>query len=53
MAYDVETDELTLGFIKLTDIAPLAIAKEKGFFENEGCLSPSRRSRTGRCCLTG
>ncbi len=33
---NVETDELTLGFIKLTDMAPLAIAKEKGFFEDEG-----------------
>lgn len=33
---DIEKDELTLGFIKLTDMAPLAIAKEKGFFEDEG-----------------
>jgi nitrate/nitrite transport system substrate-binding protein len=32
----VEKSELTLGFIKLTDMAPLAIAKEKGFFEDEG-----------------
>lgn len=31
-----EKPELTLGFIKLTDMAPLAIAKEKGFFEDEG-----------------
>lgn len=31
-----EKIELTLGFIKLTDMAPLAIAKEKGFFEDEG-----------------
>jgi len=31
-----EKDELKLGFIKLTDMAPLAIAKEKGFFEEEG-----------------
>lgn len=35
-AADPEVDELTLGFIKLTDMAPLAIAKEKGFFEDEG-----------------
>ena len=28
----IEKDTLTLGFIKLTDMAPLAIAKEKGFF---------------------
>lgn len=32
----VEKDQLTLGFIKLTDMAPLAIAAEKGFFEDEG-----------------
>jgi nitrate/nitrite transport system substrate-binding protein len=32
----IEKDELTLGFIKLTDMAPLAIAREKGFFEDEG-----------------
>ena len=31
-----EKDELTLGFIKLTDCAPLVIAKEMGFFEEEG-----------------
>ncbi len=33
---DVERDTLTLGFIKLTDCAPLVIAKEKGFFDDEG-----------------
>ena len=33
---EVEKQELILGFIKLTDMAPLAIAKEKGFFEDEG-----------------
>ncbi|HEY8899274.1 MAG TPA: CmpA/NrtA family ABC transporter substrate-binding protein [Chthoniobacterales bacterium] len=33
---DVEKPELKLGFIKLTDCAPLVIAKEKGFFEDEG-----------------
>jgi nitrate/nitrite transport system substrate-binding protein len=32
----IEKEELVLGFIKLTDMAPLAIAKEKGFFEDEG-----------------
>jgi nitrate/nitrite transport system substrate-binding protein len=31
-----EKVELTLGFIKLTDCAPLVIAYEKGFFEDEG-----------------
>ncbi len=33
---DVEKDELKLGFIKLTDMAPLAVAKELGYFEEEG-----------------
>ena len=33
---DVEKDELKFGFIKLTDCAPIVIAKEKGFFEAEG-----------------
>lgn len=33
---EIEKPQLTFGFIKLTDMAPLAIAKEKGFFEEEG-----------------
>ncbi|MET4701801.1 nitrate/nitrite transport system substrate-binding protein [Constrictibacter sp. MBR-5] len=33
---DIEKDELKFGFIKLTDMAPLAIASEKGFFDDEG-----------------
>lgn len=32
----LEKRQLTLGFIKLTDMAPLAVAKEKGFFAQEG-----------------
>ena len=32
----LEKEELRIGFIKLTDMAPLAIAYEKGFFEDEG-----------------
>ncbi|MFT5924686.1 MAG: nitrate/nitrite transport system substrate-binding protein [Paraglaciecola sp.] len=31
-----EKEELKFGFIKLTDMAPLAIAYEKGYFEEEG-----------------
>ena len=31
-----EKDELTFGFIKLTDMAPIAIAYENGYFEEEG-----------------
>ena len=33
---DPEKEELKFGFIKLTDMAPLAVAYEKGFFEDEG-----------------
>ena len=32
----LEQDELRFGFIKLTDMAPLAVAYELGFFEDEG-----------------
>jgi len=34
----VEKPQLKFGFIKLTDCAPLVIAKEKGFFEDEGLV---------------
>ncbi|HBJ33940.1 MAG TPA: nitrate ABC transporter substrate-binding protein [Planctomycetaceae bacterium] len=33
---DIEKPKIKLGFIKLTDCAPLVIAKEKGFFDDEG-----------------
>ena len=33
---EIEKPQLTFGFIKLTDMAPLAIAKELGYFEDEG-----------------
>ncbi len=32
----LEKEQIKLGFIKLTDMVPLAIAYEKGFFEDEG-----------------
>lgn len=35
-ALALEKDSLKFGFIKLTDCAPIVIAKEKGFFEAEG-----------------
>jgi nitrate/nitrite transport system substrate-binding protein len=35
-AKGIEKSNLKLGFIKLTDIAPLVVAKEKGFFAEEG-----------------
>lgn len=33
---EIEKPNLKFGFIKLTDCAPLIIAKEKGYFEDEG-----------------
>ena len=33
---DLEKEDLKFGFIKLTDMAPLAVAYEKGYFEDEG-----------------
>ncbi len=33
---DIEKPTLKFGFIKLTDCAPLVIAKEKGYFSDEG-----------------
>ncbi len=35
-AAKLEKEELKFGFIKLTDMVPLAIAYEKGYFEDEG-----------------
>lgn len=35
---DTEKFELRFGFIKLTDCAPLVIARELGFFEDEGLI---------------
>src|SRR5215813_8514167 len=32
----LEKEQLKIGFIKLTDMVPLAVAYEKGFFEDEG-----------------
>jgi len=36
VAGKLEKEDLKFGFIKLTDMAPLAIAYEKGYFEDEG-----------------
>ena len=38
-AQDLEIDELTFGFIKLTDMAPLAVAYEQGYFFDEGLFA--------------
>ncbi len=37
-AAKLEKDDLKFGFIKLTDMAPLAVAKENGYFEDEGLI---------------
>jgi nitrate/nitrite transport system substrate-binding protein len=37
-ALKLEKDELKFGFIKLTDMAPLAVAKENGYFDDEGLV---------------
>ncbi|HRP95327.1 MAG TPA: CmpA/NrtA family ABC transporter substrate-binding protein [Rhodocyclaceae bacterium] len=34
--HHIEKPDLKFGFIKLTDMVPLAVAYEKGFFEDEG-----------------
>lgn len=36
LAADLEKEDLKFGFIKLTDMAPLMVAYEKGYFEDEG-----------------
>ena len=48
-----EKDELTFGFIKLTDMAPLAIAYEKGFFEDEGLYVTLRAQANWKVLLDG
>jgi nitrate/nitrite transport system substrate-binding protein len=41
-----ETDKITLGFIALTDCAPIVIAKEKGFFEKYGMKNVEVKKQT-------
>lgn len=48
-----EKDELTFGFIKLTDMAPLAIAYEKGFFEDEGLYVTLQAQANWKVLLDG
>jgi ABC-type nitrate/sulfonate/bicarbonate transport system substrate-binding protein len=45
-----EKEQLKLGFIKLTDMAPLAIAYEKGSSKTKACTSRSSRRPTGKSC---
>lgn len=48
-----ETEDLTLGFIKLTDMAPLAIAYEKGYFEDEGLFVTLEAQANWKVLLDG
>ena len=50
---DVEKDELTFGFIKLTDMAPLAVAYELGFFEDEGLFVTLEAQANWKVLLDG
>ncbi len=48
-----EKDELTFGFIKLTDMAPLAIAYEQGYFEDEGLYVTLQAQANWKVLLDG
>ena len=52
-AQDLEVDELTFGFIKLTDMAPLAIAYERGYFEDEGLFVTLEAQANWKVLLDG
>jgi nitrate/nitrite transport system substrate-binding protein len=52
-AQDLEVDELTFGFIKLTDMAPLAVAYERGYFEDEGLFVTLEAQANWRVLLDG
>nr|WP_285671254.1 CmpA/NrtA family ABC transporter substrate-binding protein [Limibaculum sp. NKW23] len=48
-----EKDELTFGFIKLTDMAPLAVAYERGYFEDEGLFVTLEAQANWKVLLDG
>tara|TARA_R110001592_G_scaffold363393_1_gene687314 strand:+ start:169716 stop:171116 length:1401 start_codon:yes stop_codon:yes gene_type:complete len=48
-----EKDELTFGFIKLTDMAPLAVAYERGYFEDEGLYVTLQAQANWKVLLDG
>ena len=50
---DLEKDELTFGFIKLTDMAPLAVAYELGYFEDEGLFVTLEAQANWKVLLDG
>lgn len=53
LALDVEKDELTFGFIKLTDMAPLAVAYEQGYFLEEGLFVTLEAQANWKVLLDG
>ncbi|MEM9726875.1 MAG: ABC transporter substrate-binding protein, partial [Pseudomonadota bacterium] len=50
---DVEKEELKFGFIKLTDMAPLAVAYERGYFEDEGLFVTLEAQANWKVLLDG
>ncbi|KAA8609447.1 nitrate ABC transporter substrate-binding protein [Salipiger aestuarii] len=52
-AQDLEKDELTFGFIKLTDMAPLAVAYEQGYFLDEGLFVTLEAQANWKVLLDG
>lgn len=50
---DLEKDELKFGFIKLTDMAPLAVAYELGYFEDEGLFVTLEAQANWKVLLDG
>ena len=48
-----EKDELTFGFIKLTDMAPIAVAYELGYFEDEGLFVTIEAQANWKVLLDG
>ncbi len=50
---DPEKEDLKFGFIKLTDMAPLAVAYEKGYFEDEGLFVKLEAQANWKVLLDG
>ncbi|WP_299828831.1 CmpA/NrtA family ABC transporter substrate-binding protein [uncultured Roseobacter sp.] len=50
---ELEKDELTFGFIKLTDMAPLAVAYEQGYFDDEGLFVTLEAQANWKVLLDG
>lgn len=48
-----EKEELKFGFIKLTDMAPIAIAYERGYFEDEGLYVTIEAQANWKVLLNG